>query len=166
MDLYVIFLKTVEHYWYCSICDITFRNEKLYLGHELHSHKTKEITVIDLKNLCCDICNKRYTTPYAYRRHMADRNNIDVPRTEPGLSKAPDINNPNNYCASCNLTHSTRSNYHTLLVNVHHLPPPKRHSKLLRKPKHMKLTIDILNLYCEVCTTTYLSKLKYMQYLI
>lgn len=76
-----IALSTDTRNRHSSICDITFRNEKLYLGHKLHSHKTKEIAVIDLKNLSCDICDNSYTTPYAYQRHMADRNYMDASRT-------------------------------------------------------------------------------------
>ncbi|KAI9271084.1 hypothetical protein EDC94DRAFT_645264 [Helicostylum pulchrum] len=130
---------------HCSICNITFRFVRTFLDHELHSHKTKEIPIIDLKNLYCNVCNKKFVTTSLYRRHMAKLNNMRVPliRPKPNPLKTPDANDPNNYCLTCNFIFKGRASYRGHLVNIHHM------SNLRRNPKNMKPTIDILSLYCD-----------------
>ncbi|KAI8067287.1 hypothetical protein BDF21DRAFT_477400 [Thamnidium elegans] len=144
-----------------------------FLDHELHSHKTKEIPIIDLKTLCCNICNRSYAAAYAYRKHMAVLNNIHVPlirpRSKEDLSKRPDINDPNNYCVSCNHTHTSRHNYHDHLFRVHHMLRFKRPSEtFLSKINYIHHLVrlhgitfpasyseisnfDKENLYCKTC---------------
>ncbi|KAI9253128.1 hypothetical protein EDC94DRAFT_270895 [Helicostylum pulchrum] len=153
---------------HCSICNITFRFVKYFLGHELHSHKTKEIPIINLETLCCSVCDKVFSTVELYRRHMADLNNIRVPPTylkpKPNLSKTPDANDPNNYCLSCNFTFKGRAIYRSHLVNIHHMPHFK--SSRSRNPKNTKPTINILSLYCDACMKTYDTKKSYIHHLV
>ncbi|GAA5804039.1 hypothetical protein HPULCUR_009525 [Helicostylum pulchrum] len=151
---------------HCSICNLTFKFVKSFLDHELHSHKTREIPIINLKTLCCNVCNKGFVTTYLYRIHMATLNNIRIPliRPKPNPSKTPDANDPNNYCLSRNFIFKGRTYYRSHLVNVHHMSHlgPSRS----RNPKNMKPTIDILSLYCDACMKTYDTKKSYIHHLV
>ncbi|KAI9265707.1 hypothetical protein EDC94DRAFT_668609 [Helicostylum pulchrum] len=153
---------------HCSICNITFKYVKGFLDHELHSHKTKETPIIDLKNLCCNVCNRRYIDAQSYRKHIADLSNIRVPlvrsKAKPNLSKTPDANDPNNYCLSCNFMFQGRYNYHSHLIKIHHMS----HLRPSRpcNPKNMKPTIDLLSLYCDACMKTYDTKKSYVHHLV
>lgn len=99
-----IALSTSIRSRHCSICNISFNNRKLYLDHDLHFHKTKETLIVNLKTLCCNICNKIYSCKFAYRRHMVNMDNTQVPflgtMPKPNPLKTPDIEDPNNYCIS------------------------------------------------------------------
>ncbi|KAI9245934.1 hypothetical protein EDC94DRAFT_590307 [Helicostylum pulchrum] len=64
---------------HCRICNTTFRFVKYFLDHELHSLRSKEVPIINLKALCCNVCNKGFVTIDLYRKHMAALNNIRVP---------------------------------------------------------------------------------------
>ncbi|KAI8088490.1 hypothetical protein BDF21DRAFT_491499, partial [Thamnidium elegans] len=153
----------------CSICDITFHNRRLYLDHELHSHKTKETPIIDLETFCCNICNKRYSSGFKYRRHMAKQNNIHIPlikpHSKPNPSITPDFKDPNNYCISCNYTYKSRKDYYRHMVKIHHMQLPRFSSKPHR-PKNMKPVIDLLNMYCDICNSTFGVKNVYIQHLV
>ncbi|KAI9268429.1 hypothetical protein EDC94DRAFT_401646 [Helicostylum pulchrum] len=147
---------------HCSICTITFKSVKYFLDHELHFHKTKETPIIDLKTLCCNVCNKVFLTAALYRRHMADLNNIHIPliRPKPNPSKTPDANDRNNYCSLCNFIFKGRAIYRKYLINTHHMLHLR--SSRQRNPKNMKPTIDILSLYCNACMKTYYAKKPYI----
>ncbi|KAI9271064.1 hypothetical protein EDC94DRAFT_645248 [Helicostylum pulchrum] len=149
---------------HCSICNITFRFVRTFLDHELHSHKTKEIPIINLKNLCCNVCNKVFGTTTPYRRHMAEQNNIRVPpiKPKPNPRKTPDANDPNNYCLSCNFIFKKRDSYRRHSINIHHISPLRPS----RNPKNMKPAIDILSLYCDACRKSYDTKKSYIQHLV
>ncbi|KAI9269513.1 hypothetical protein EDC94DRAFT_581654 [Helicostylum pulchrum] len=110
---------------HCSICNINFRFVNYFLDHELHSHKTKEAPIIDLKIFCCNICNRLFKNTVSYCEHMAGLNNIHVPYIRPRLE------NPNNhcqayqYCDVCDKTYDTiKISYVRHLVQFHGITLP------------------------------------------
>ncbi|KAI8070179.1 hypothetical protein BDF21DRAFT_425148 [Thamnidium elegans] len=166
---------------HCRMCNITFKRLKSFLDHELHFHKTKKTPIIDLETYYCNVCNKRFSTSALYRKHMANLNNIRIPRLrskskpkpkpKPNPLKKPDANHPNNYCMPCNINFRCQDYYNIHLIDVHHMthlisslstiPTRKLHDI-----KNMKPTIDILNLYCDVCKKTYDTKASYTRHLL
>ncbi|KAI9264016.1 hypothetical protein EDC94DRAFT_78216 [Helicostylum pulchrum] len=153
----------------CSICNITFSRRDHYPDYELHSHKTKETPVIDLKPLCCNICDRSFTIRSLYCQHMANLNNVHIPLSRPKLdpSKTPDIEDPNSYCRSCNYTFKSRHNYFSHLITVHRMSDLKPLPEEPRKPKSMKsATIDTLNLNCDACQKVYATKRTYIRHLV
>lgn len=101
---------------------------------------------------------------------MTNLNNIHIPliktKADPDPSTAPDIKDPSSYCKSYNSTFMRRSNYYMNLINIHHIPRHILLEELRKKPKVTKPTIDILSLYCNICTKTYTTKRYYIRYLL
>lgn len=85
-----------------------------------------ELPVIDEIGSYCTVCNETYKNRVSYKSHLCTIHGIYIPK--PGFIKAPsrinpniipDMNNKDNYCASCHRTYSNRGGYRRHLVKVH-----------------------------------------------
>ncbi|KAI8067261.1 hypothetical protein BDF21DRAFT_496182 [Thamnidium elegans] len=152
---------------HCSICNTTFRYVTSFLDHELHCYKSKKIPIVDLENLCCNICNKTFKCRTKYRIHMANLNGIYIPvrkqntKTKVDPLKTPDIDDPNNYCNSCDYMFMYRKPYLQHLLIKHNI-----HFKQPEKVGNTAPTFDILNLYCNVCNKTFDTKSVYVHHFV
>lgn len=70
---------------------------------------------------------------------MVNMNNTHVPlpgtKSKPDPLKTPDIEDPNNYCMSCDFTFKSRTIYCLHLINVHHIP----RDRLSKEPPEPKI---------------------------
>ncbi|KAI9267719.1 hypothetical protein EDC94DRAFT_688703 [Helicostylum pulchrum] len=144
---------------YCSICDIKFWNARLYLDHELHSHKTKETPIVDVKNLLCNICNRVSKTIQSFqlksrkcfRAHLIKVHRmlrLRAPHERPKPeTMEPTFDILNMHCDVCKKTYGTKRSYIRHLVVIHETSLPE----ICSEPNNF----DSKNLYCKVCDIKY-----------
>jgi hypothetical protein len=80
--------------------------------------------------------------------------------SRPNRKVAPDINDPNNYCKSCNITFVDQPKYRSHLVSIH-----KMNSLRRTKDKRILPKANDPNFYCKVCKLIYPDKEKYWSHL-
>ncbi|KAG2234222.1 hypothetical protein INT48_001941 [Thamnidium elegans] len=118
-----------------------------------------------------------------YREHMAKLNNIHIPvirpRVDPNSSKTPKIDDPNNYCISCDFTFKSTGNYQIDIVNrycdacnrifdhkkdyIKHLI--RIHGMTLPDMYSEPSNFDSENLYCKVCDASYVKSQAFIAHL-
>ncbi|KAG2228449.1 hypothetical protein INT48_003140 [Thamnidium elegans] len=64
----------------------------------------------------------------------------------------PDVNNPNNYCTSCNRRHTKTKGYRKHLFDAHNLLISSKASRRVESP-NMKPVVDCLKRYCDICNS-------------
>ena len=156
---------------YCATCDRTYGNRLDFVHHLITIHPEKKAEIYqgidcefpsrdDLKfHRYCTDCKKVFLSRNICRIHW-DKMHGSEPLKKLINGDGIDINDPNNYCASCDRTYYCMSTYRRHLKRVHHLYL----SGLSRKRatfSNITFVLDHLKKYCNVCKRKYKSADSY-----
>jgi hypothetical protein len=110
--------------FYCKVCKKTYNDKTAYRSHIRRVHEIKfytqrklpkydplmaEVDINDSKNKYCVICKLTFKEQGRYTAHMKSYNNRRFMAPTRGRSRidldvTPDIDDPNNYCKSCDFS--------------------------------------------------------------
>ncbi|KAI9263977.1 hypothetical protein EDC94DRAFT_606656 [Helicostylum pulchrum] len=130
---------------HCNVCDIRYKTLDSYRHHMTRYHYIQfrltksqsgyvdlnEIPTIDEINNHCTSCDKVYKSRRAYRIHSNRIHNILLPRAiykkAPLIHQdfIPDVDDKDNYCASCDIVYSSKASYFRRLTKIHQMNTKK-----------------------------------------
>lgn len=120
-------------------------------------------------NKSCVVCKRRYNVIGSYRQHLKNYHNNDG-ITQLGERKIisyynnqPDPNDPNFFCRSCQIKHSTRDNFIWHIQQAH--PNIKFEKIKLINPIMIEMDAgNPNNKWCTICEIEYASRLSYQNH--
>lgn len=157
---------------YCNVCKkyISYLDGyTTYLRTAIHNRKLAMMLAPPDEfdpNFNSSVCNKAFGRIKYYRAHLKNVYRMILTRLKriPDLNIAPNVNNSNNQCDSCNWTYTSKSNYHQHLIEVHKMIIPPILRRTTPNPSVLPDTDDPNN-YCKSCQGTYKDRRQYRAHL-
>lgn len=148
---------------YCITCDKDFPSRNYYRNHLISAHGVDmpllfKPNEFDLKEKLCKICNKTFSDSRHLGIHMRGMHAISTVTSRfiyPDLK--PDVDNPNNYCATCDKTYTRKDVYWRHLAIFHIESMPELYQGVKCDPEDM--VYERFKSYCKKCHRKILTKL-------
>ncbi|KAL0141261.1 C2H2-type zinc finger transcription factor [Mucor lusitanicus] len=153
--------------FYCRACDFTYKRKSYYKSHCRYVHGLKLAEFANqtsssrsLKDTYCQVCDKRLSSLYHYRRHLFLIHKVDIRQPQQRRNDIlPNADDPNFYCHSCEKKMASKQTLKEHLKFVHSIfksAPPQ---------SELKPDVDDPNNYCRACQKGYPSKRIYCRHL-
>ncbi|GAN01924.1 hypothetical protein MAM1_0014d01361 [Mucor ambiguus] len=110
----------------------------------------------DIYYYCCNLCGDKLLDLRSTLLHKQEVHNISHRTRYKRMNLEPDVDDPNNYCATCEKTFSTKDSFEYHLKTLHFI---------VRVREVLEPDVDDPNFYCQSCDFTYMNQKFYYKHL-
>ncbi|KAK4518425.1 Eukaryotic translation initiation factor eIF-1 [Mucor velutinosus] len=110
----------------------------------------------DVYRYCCNMCDEKMLDLRTTIVHMLEVHNIQHRSRYKHMDLEPDVDDPNNFCATCEKSFSTKDSFEYHLKTLHFI---------VRVRQVLEPEVDDPNFYCRQCDFTYMDQKFYFKHL-
>ncbi|KAL9537041.1 hypothetical protein MBANPS3_012136 [Mucor bainieri] len=110
----------------------------------------------DIFKYCCNLCGEETLDLRSTLLHKQEVHNVTHRTRFKHMDLEPDVDDPNNYCATCEKSFSTKDSYDYHLKSLHFI---------VRVRDVLEPDVNDPNFYCQSCDFTYMDQKFYFKHL-